>query len=166
MSKQKPNMNRAGNMDIDAWRTKQIAKRLQTRLAENERRFAAVHARDTDEELHAFVRRLAEEMGRMPHPLELEGGAYLRQRLGDWTALSLRLGYRPPGQQQAIRAKQQLQMREEEIFTAERCAVKRRKKQLKIQRERKAAAARAYVNNRMPVSGASPGQSRAGESAE
>ena len=145
MPKNKQNMNRAGNMDIDAWRNKQIAMRLKARLEESERRFALEHAGDTDEALRGYVRHRAAVLGRMPHPLELEGGAYLHERLGDWAKLSRQLGYRPPGPQQEKQIRQRLRKREEELFAEERLAIKKRKKQIKRLREQKAEAARRYA---------------------
>ena len=49
MGKEKrQNLNFARNMDIDAWRQRQISKRVMLRLAESDKAFKAEHADDTD----------------------------------------------------------------------------------------------------------------------
>ena len=126
--KKKQNRNWAGNMDVDAWRERQIAKRLKAHLEESERRFAAEHAADTDEAMRSFVRRKARALGRMPHPLELEGGLYLQRRLGDWGLLAIRLGFRPPAPELGTLVAQRLWEEEAEHFAAERRARKKEKR--------------------------------------
>lgn len=126
----KPNMNRARNMNVDAWREREIHKRLQARLMEQTRAFISEHGTDTDEELQAYVRRAAAKKGRMPHPLELSGGLYLVQRLGDWTELALSLGALPATAGHGRRAYLRLREQEAELFSQERRA-KKREKQLR-----------------------------------
>ena len=138
--KEKQNLNRAGNMDVDAWRERQIAVRLKARLEEGERRFAAEHAADTDEALRSFVRRKARALGRMPCPLELEGGAWLRKRLGNWDKLARELGFRPPGPQREKQLRQSLWEREEELFAAERRSRKKEKRQRFREKQEKRAS--------------------------
>ncbi len=88
MGKKRTNWNRARNMDVDAWWERQVQKRLEETLAQREQAFIREHGADTVQELQLLVLRKARELGRMPHPLELEGGEYLRERLGDWAALA------------------------------------------------------------------------------
>ena len=121
----KPNMNRARNMNVDAWREREIHKRLQARLMEQTRAFISEHGTDTDEELRAYVRRAAAKKGRMPHPLELPGGLYLVRRLGDWTELALSLGALPATAGHGRRAYLRLREQEAELFSQERRAKKR-----------------------------------------
>ncbi len=129
MGKEKrPNLNWAGNMDIDAWRERQIAKRLKEHLAESSRLFELEHADDTDDELRELVRRKAAAKGRMPHPLEIPGGVYLKRRLGDWNRLAIMLGYPPLSNQQSERAYRRLHDREAELFAEERRARKQEKR--------------------------------------
>jgi len=130
----KANLNHARNMDIDAWRERQVCKRLKTRLEQREREFLRKHSGDTDAELREYVRRNAAEFGRMPHPMELAGGEYLRERLGDWQALARNLGFRPAESRQGKTAYQRLKQREEEAFLAERRAKKEAKQQRKANR--------------------------------
>ena len=53
MGKQKRNLNRAGNMDVDAWRRRQIAKRVKKRLEDETERYAQEYAQKSDNELAA-----------------------------------------------------------------------------------------------------------------
>lgn len=128
MSKQKQNMNRARNMDIDAWRERQIASRLKARLAERELAFRREHLSESDGELREYVRRQAAALGRMPHPLELCGGQFLLERLGDWDSLALSLGLRPAGADRGRTAYLRLREETEALFAEERRARKREKK--------------------------------------
>ena len=123
--KKKPNLNRAGTMDIDSWRSRQVSKRLHARLSEQSRAFEEKHGGDTDEELREYVRRKAVSLRRMPHPLELPGGAYLAQRLGDWDALARSLHLPPVSQAYGDRLYRSFRQREAEAFAEERRARKR-----------------------------------------
>ena len=142
-----PNMNWARNMDIDAWRERQISKRLKALLDERDRAFEEAHAEDTDAELREYVRRQAAALRRMPHPLELEGSGYLRERLGEWKTLALELGYRPASPVHGRRAYLRLRAKAEELFAEERRARKKAKKQLWLQRSENAAAFAADWEN-------------------
>ena len=144
----KPNMNRAGNMDIDAWRERQISKRLKMLLEQRERDFAAAHAGDTDAELREYVRMQAAALGRMPHPLELAGAGYLRARLGDWISLAMELGFRSASAVHGRRAYLRLRAQAEELFVSERRAHKKAKKQQWRQRSEHAAACSANRKNK------------------
>ena len=120
----KPQMNYAGNMDVGAWRERQIAKHVLRLLEERDELFRLRHAGDTDAELLEYVVRKAHAMKRMPHPMELEGGQYLNERLGDWAALARSLGYAPPGRWRAKKASQEIRAQAEEDFLRERKAIK------------------------------------------
>ena len=132
----RPNLNYAGNMDVDAWRQREICKRLKNRLSEDSIRFEEKHRGDTDEALREWVRRRAMSMRRMPHPLEIRGGHYLVSRLGDWGALSASLGYAPPGRRRAMRAFQRLWEQEAAVFARERKIVKEEKRRKRLERLR------------------------------
>ncbi len=127
MGKKKQNLNHARNMDVDAWRRREIQKRLKARLSEQTQAFISEHGNDTDEELRAYVKKAAAKKGRMPHPLELPGGLYLVQRLGNWTELALSLGALPATTGHGRRAYLRLREREAELFAEERRAKKREK---------------------------------------
>ncbi|MBP5166484.1 MAG: hypothetical protein ILP09_04420 [Oscillospiraceae bacterium] len=124
MGKKKPNLNRARNMDIDAWRERQVSKRLKERLAMQTRDFGERHGADTDEQLKELVRRKAAALRRMPHPLELTGGIYLRRRLGDWNRLAKELGVAPASSGSGKQAYQRLREKEALLFKQERKAIK------------------------------------------
>ena len=124
-----PNMNFAGNMNVDAWRSRQISKRLKARLSAQTQEFIRQHGSDTDEQLRAYVRRKAMILRRMPHPLELPGGAYLSSRLGDWNKLASELGVRPVSIALGRRVYKRLREQEAELFIQERRARKEENRQ-------------------------------------
>lgn len=135
MSKGKrPNLNLAGTMDIDAWRDRQVTKRLKARLAAQTQEFMDRRGGDTDEQLRAYVRRRAEALRRMPHPLEIRGGIYLSKRLGDWARLAKELGFAPVGREEGRKAYKRLREREAELFAQARKAEKEAKRQQRLQR--------------------------------
>ena len=115
MDKRRPrrNMNRAGNMDVDAWRENQIRKRVQARIDES-----------TGEFLKEYIRGHAGRLGRMPHPLELPGGLYIHKRLGDWDALALSLGLRPVEAGKGKKLYHRMLEEEKKLFMEERRALK------------------------------------------
>ena len=134
MGKEKrPNLNWARNMDIDAWRDRQVSKRLKARIAKSNQDFAEAHKDDTDEQLREYVRQKAASLRRMPHPLELSGGIYLSKRLGDWRQLASQLGFLPVGSERGRRAYRFLREREAELFAQERRAAKAEKRKLAAQ---------------------------------
>lgn len=123
-----PRMNHAGNMDIDAWRDRQISKRLAAYLERREQDFIKAHGGDTDEQLREYVRQKAMYLHRMPHPLELPGSGYLKDRLGDWNRLARELGYVPASKERGRKAYKRLREREAELFAQERRAMKEAKR--------------------------------------
>ncbi len=130
------NWNQARNMDVDAWRERQIQMRLTAYLEQRERDFLRDHAEDTDDQLIACVRQRARELHRMPHPLELPGGEYLQQRLGDWRMLARRLGYPPVGKTRGEIVRQNLKEQIAEQFARERRALKAKNQQEKAERQK------------------------------
>ena len=121
----KARLNYSGNLDVNAWRERQLAKHIQRLLDERDELFRQRHTGDTDGELLEYVVRKARTLRRMPHPMELEGGQYIQERLGDWAALALSLGYDPPGKWRTKRAPEMLRAQAEEAFLRERRAIKR-----------------------------------------
>jgi hypothetical protein len=132
--KHRPNLNQARNMDVDAWRVRQINRRTKQLIDEQNRAFMEAHAADTEEELREYVRHQARIRLRMPHPLELLGGLYLRERLGDWDALALSLGFKPADPSRGRKAYLRLRERGEALFLRERKERKNEKALLKEQR--------------------------------
>ncbi len=47
--KHRPNLNQARNMDVDAWRVRQINRRTKQLIDEQNRAFMEAHAADTEE---------------------------------------------------------------------------------------------------------------------
>ncbi len=121
-------------MDIDAWREREIGKRVKLRIAEDNREFALMHNADTDETLRGYVLRKAEKLGRMPHPLELPGGIFLNRRLGDWRKLAESLGLAPAASVHGERAFRRLEEQEAARFAEERRSIKKEKKRKYRQR--------------------------------
>ena len=132
----KQNLNCARNMDVDAWRERQVSKRLRARLEQRELDFVQEHREDTDAELLAYVSRRARELKRMPHPLELAGGEYLQKRLGDWQSLATALGYLPASRKKGAIFIQQMKKKEEEAFFEERRNQRAKKKLEKTYRDK------------------------------
>ena len=52
------NWNQARNMDVDAWRERQIIKWTKQLIEERNQAFSKAHDKDTDEELREYVRAL------------------------------------------------------------------------------------------------------------
>jgi len=138
----KPNLNHARTMDIDAWRERQVTKRLKTRLTAQTQEFMDRHGGDTDEQLREYVRRRAVALRRMPHPLEIRGGIYLSKRLGDWARLAKALGLAPVSQARGRKAYKLLREREAALFAQERKAEKEAKRQQRLQRLKENHAAK------------------------
>ncbi len=135
MSKGKrQNLNHARTMDIDAWRVRQVSERTRRLMDEQDRAFREAHAADTEAELREYIRQQARVRRRMPHPLELQGGRYLRERLGDWDALALSLGFAPADQSRGRKAYLRLRERGEALFLRERKERKNEKALRKAQR--------------------------------
>ncbi len=134
--KKRVNLNPSHNMDVDAWRERQIAKRLKMHQEQQEQEFLREHGGDTDAELREYVRRNAAEFGRMPHPLEIPGGEYLKMRLGDWHLLALDLGYLPVSNKRGQIILHQMKQQEEEAFLMERRALRAEKKMKKITKDK------------------------------
>ena len=119
----------AGNMDVDAWRQRQVSKRLEARLKSQTQSFAERHGKETDEQLKEYVRRKAVSLRRMPHPLELPGGIYLNERMGDWNLLAREFGVMPVSSRYGKQAYQRLRERETLLLIEERKAIKAEKRQ-------------------------------------
>ena len=118
--RRRPNLNQARNMDVDAWRVRQINRRTKQLIDEQNRAFMEAHTADTEEDLREYVRHQARIRRRMPHPLELQGGLYLRERLGNWDDLARSLGYDPADRSRGRKAYLRLRERGEALFLLDR----------------------------------------------
>ena len=134
MKRKKPNLNRAGNMNVDAWRNQQISKRVRKRIADETNEFLQKYADATDAELIELVRSKANELNRMPHPLEMPGGIQIHRRLGNWNVLALQLGWPPVGPDAGKKAYEQITVEEGKRFAAERRAMKEEKLRKRIEK--------------------------------
>ena len=74
-----------------------LRKRTEEALARQQREFVAVHRCDTDEELIAYLRHCAGEIGHAPNACEVIGGTYLHQRFGSWDRALRLAGLGRPG---------------------------------------------------------------------
>ncbi len=129
MTKEKhPNMNYAGNMNVDAWRDRQISKRLKARIAAQTQEFIWQHGSETNEQLRRYVQQIAIRKQRMPHPLEVPGGPYLSSRLGDWNQLAKEFGVRPVSAGLGRKVYKRLRKQEAELFAQERRVRKEEKR--------------------------------------
>ena len=71
---------RAAQNEINA----AIAKKEQAERKERDAAWAVEHAKDTDEQLLAYVRACAAELGQTPRMKDVAGGEYIRRRIGGW----------------------------------------------------------------------------------
>ena len=125
-------------MDIDNWHDRQVRKRLAAQLEQQEREFIQAHGGDSNEQLEERVLKRARQLGRMPHPLEIPGGRYIQQRLGDWEALALSLGYAPVSQRMGAAAYKRIKDQATEDFFRERRAQRAEKKLEKLAKHKEA----------------------------
>ena len=125
--RKKRNLNQAGTMDVDAWRRRQITKRVEKRIEDETNEYEQRYGQAEDQELIDLVRCKADELGRMPHPLEIPGGVYIRKRLGSWKKLAAQIGRVPVGAGPGLKAYESIEKEESERFAAERRALKEEK---------------------------------------
>ena len=104
-------------------------------IQQRELRFAAMHGDDTDEELLAYIREIAGELGHMPNKTEVLGYQYIKKRLGPWPRVLERANLKkPPKNKKTMKQKR----REVE---------KRRKEYRKLERQGANAAAQEEKKN-------------------
>ena len=127
-------------MDIDAWRERQISKRVKERLSAQTQEFIQEHGSETDEQLREYVRRNVLRLRRMPHPMELPGGSYLTSRLGDWNRLARELGVPPVSRDRGNKVFKRLREQEAAIFAEERRARKEEKRRQALLKQNKESA--------------------------
>ena len=69
-----------------------IARMVRESLMQQETQFAETHKNDTDEELLAYLRKCASELGHSPYRKELVGGTYIEDRFGSWEKALIKAG--------------------------------------------------------------------------
>lgn len=93
-----------------------------TRL-ELEQKFAKEYSKASDEELLAYLRRQAQELGRLPEKADITGYQLIKSRFGPWPRVLEKAGLKPPTQRKTMREKRE--------------ATRRRRKEYKKQEEMK-----------------------------
>ena len=81
----------------DIWFQEQVKARVRESLARQQESFAEEHKGDTQEQLIAYVREFANELGRTPNAGEVIGGPYIASRFGSWERLLNQAGLTKPG---------------------------------------------------------------------
>lgn len=77
-----------------------------TRL-ELEQKFAKEHSKASDEELLAYLRRQAQELGRLPEKADITGYQLIKSRFGPWPRVLEKAGLKPPTQRKTMREKRE-----------------------------------------------------------
>ena len=93
-----------------------------TRL-ELEQKFAKEHSKASDEELLAYLRQRAQELGRLPEKADITGYQLIKSRFGPWPRVLEKAGLKPPTQRKTMREKRE--------------ATRRRRKEYKKQEKMK-----------------------------
>lgn len=86
-----------------------------TRL-ELEQRFAKEHSKASDEELLAYLRQRAKELGRLPEKAEVEGYQLIKSRFGPWPRVLEKAGLKPPTQRKTMREKREATRRRKKEY--------------------------------------------------
>lgn len=81
---------------IREWFENQVRERTFAALKVKEKQFEIDHADDTDDQLIAYIRQCAEEIGHSPCKEEVIGGKFLTSRFGGWMKLIIAAGLSTP----------------------------------------------------------------------
>ena len=73
--------------DAREYVNQQLAARTDEALHEKNKQFALDHAKDTKEQLIAYVQQCAEDLGHTPHMTEIIGGPYIKFRFAGWVKM-------------------------------------------------------------------------------
>ena len=73
--------------DAREYVNQQLAIRTDEALHERNKQFALDHAKDTNEQLIAYVQQCAEDLGHTPHMTEVIGGPYIMFRFDGWAKM-------------------------------------------------------------------------------
>lgn len=73
--------------DAQEYVNQQLAIRTDKALHERNKQFALDHAKDTKEQLIAYVLKCTEELGHTPHMTEIIGGPYIKFRFNGWSKM-------------------------------------------------------------------------------
>ncbi len=86
-----------------------------TRL-ELEQKFAKEHSKASDEELLAYLRRQAQELGRLPEKADITGYQLIKSRFGPWPRVLEKAGLKPPTQRKTMRDKWEEYLRHTKMY--------------------------------------------------
>lgn len=67
------------------WKQQQLEAMTNAAIRRKNAEFATLHRNDTDEQLIAYLRKCAQELGHTPYPREVFGGAMIGERFGGWS---------------------------------------------------------------------------------
>ena len=95
-------MSRNHPFQGEMWVQKQIDQRTRASLAVLEEKFAADHGSDTKEQLLAYLRSCARDLGHTPNIREVIGGRYITERFGDWLIAVRTAGLPVPGKSPSL----------------------------------------------------------------
>ena len=70
-----------------------------------ESEFHRQHKHDSDEELLGYVRRVAEQLGKVPSKKDVPGFTYIKSRFGPWPRVLEKAGLKKPKQDRPQRVK-------------------------------------------------------------
>ena len=73
-----------------------IKRMVNEALQEQEKAFAEEHGADSEEQLLAYVRACAEQLGHTPWPREIVGGSFLLHRFTVWSNVLKKADLMPP----------------------------------------------------------------------
>ena len=71
--------------DPQKWKQQKLEAMTDAAVRQKNAAFVAAHRSDTDEQLIAYVRQSAQELGHTPYPREIFGGAMIYERFGTWS---------------------------------------------------------------------------------
>lgn len=71
--------------DPQKWKQQKLEAVTDAAVRQKNAAFVAAHRSDTDEQLIAYVRQSAQELGHTPYPREIFGGAMIYERFGTWS---------------------------------------------------------------------------------
>ena len=124
------------------WYEKKLDQRVRTSLLKKDDRFAQEHKNDTNDQLLAYLRDFAKELGHTPNVCEIIGGKFIEKRFGDWNRAVLLAGLswprKAPPMQSRLIYKQE-KVRQSRLFTQERSGSKKEReaaRQKKAEEER------------------------------
>lgn len=120
-----------------------VIRRMVTEsLQAQEEQFALEHENDTDEQLAAYLRECARQLGHSPWPREITGGELIQRRFGSW-ALALEKAKLPCPEtvdKISLFLRYQKEVEQQKLLYREKKKMKKKRAQqrLKEQREKKA----------------------------